>query len=88
MKCAIAFLIGFLTLCNAGCMFKGSLAHMASSSIGCAPLEITIKKNRYGFVNETYSYVAECRGKTYYCTTSENVWGGNTANTKCAQSMP
>lgn len=27
-------------------------------------------------------------GKTYYCTTSENVWGGNTANTKCAQSMP
>ena len=48
--------------------------------------EITIKKNRYGFVNETYSYVAECRGRTYYCTTSENVWGGNTSNTKCAQS--
>ena len=51
MKCAVAFLIRFLTLCNTSCMLKGSLAHMASSSIGCTPSEITIKKNRYGFIN-------------------------------------
>ncbi len=42
-------------------MLKGSLAHMASSSIGCTPSEITIKKNRYGFVND--SYVAQSEGE-------------------------
>ncbi|WP_334083616.1 hypothetical protein [Helicobacter typhlonius] len=86
MKCAVAFLIRFLTLCNTSCMLKGSLAHMASSSIGCVPSEITIKKNRYGFVND--SYVAQCRGGGLITARQANVWGGNTANTKCAQSMP
>ncbi len=46
-----------------------ALARYSSGQIGCPPDEITISDDRRGWGNRTWT--AECRGRTYFCTGSD-----------------
>lgn len=56
------------------CASEGDLVAMTSGVIGCPKSETKVKDRETGWT--TYSWVATCRGHTFYCTGGEG--GGYT----------
>jgi hypothetical protein len=66
-----------------GCASHGTRAAMTSGEIGCPVPEVEISEGNMGWTTNTW--VAKCRGKTFYCTytTSYNLG----SRTQCKEEL-
>jgi hypothetical protein len=64
LRLLVATLLSGVTL--SGC--AAELINVSSGAIGCPREEISVRDGRSGFSSR--SWVAECRGRTYYCSGS------------------
>lgn len=62
-----------------GCATAPAMKNLSAGQIGCGPDEISISQsNVYG---QTASWIAECRGRTYWCSAG----GGESISSACKE---
>ena len=65
-----------------GCATAPAMKNLSAGQLGCSPEEIAVShENVYG---QTASWVAECRGRKYWCSAS----GGESITTSCKEDTP
>jgi hypothetical protein len=74
--------VGALAIACAGTFGCANLSNITSGQIGCPPEEIIIVEEASGWQGS--NWLAECRGKRFYCT---GVSAGNATQYNCTEEV-
>jgi hypothetical protein len=70
-------ILASVVLVITGC--ASEFINKSSGVIGCVPQDIKISELQTGLVGNTASWIAECKGQKYVCSSSNN------ASTNCTE---